>query len=75
MRNEFTHMYERMFSSNKIMTTYKLLSSGGNIIKTSKRGQVMYQYRGTIGPARTPKFRVQGYTAKEHMLVRPVVKS
>ena len=75
MRNEFTHMYERMFLSNKIMTTYKLLSSGGNRIKTSKRGQVMYQYGGTIGPARTPKFRVQGDPTKEHMLVRPVVKS
>ena len=75
MRNEFTHMYERMFLSNMIMTTYKLLSSGGNRIKTSKRGQVMYQYGGTIGPARTPKFRVQGDPTKEHMLVRPVVKS
>ena len=54
MHNKFTHSYESMFSSDNIMTTYKLLSSGGNRIKTSKRGQVMYQYGGTIGPARIP---------------------
>ena len=75
MHNEFTHSYERMFSSDKIMTNYKLISSGGNRIKTPKIGQVMYQYVGTIGPARTPKFRVNGNPKEEHMLACPVVKS
>ena len=64
-----------MFSPDNIMSTYKLLSSGGTRMKTSKRVQVMYQYGGTVGPARCPKFRVDGNSEKEHMLVRPVVNS
>ena len=57
------------------MPTYKLLSSGGTRMKTSKRVQVMYQYGGTVGAARCPKFRVDGNSEKEYMLVRPVVNS
>ena len=75
MNNEFSHSYDCMFSPDNIISTYKLLSSVGNRIKTSKRGQVMYQYSGTIGPTWTPKFKFNGNSEEEHMLVCPVLKS
>ena len=34
----------------------------------------MYQYGGTFGPAKNPKFRVNINPEEEHMLVCPVVK-
>ena len=55
--------------------TYNLLCAGGNRIKTRKRNLVMFQYGGTIGPARYPTFVHTIDPHCRHMLPRPVVKS
>ena len=77
--------YKGLVSAQNIDCTYKILCGGGNQIKTKKRNLTMYQYGGTIGPARYPTYTVkrevvsnhgQNTTVIEkHMLPRPVVKS
>ena len=75
MSNELTHFYDCVYTQDNIMSTYKLLSAGGTRLRTSKRVQVMFQYGGTIGPARYPTFVSSNKLNKKHMLPRPVVKS
>ena len=54
--------------------TYRILCAGGNRIVTRVRKQIMYQYGGTIGPSRYPRFYDRNLS-KISMLPRPVVKS
>ena len=50
-----------------------ILCSGGNKIVTKVRNLTLYQYGGTIGPSRFPKF-VNPLKHGQSMLPRPVVK-
>ena len=75
MSNELTHFYDCVYTQDNIMSTYKLLSAGGTRLRTSKSVQVIFQYGGTIGPARYPTFVSSDKLNKKHMLPRPVVKS
>ena len=51
-----------------------MLCVGGNKLYTKKRELSMYQYGGTIGPARYPTYEL-GTDGIKHMMPRPVVKS
>jgi len=64
-----------MFVKEHVELTYNLLSAGGNRIQTRKRNMVMFQYGGTIGPAKYPTFVHRADPQYHHMLPRPVVKS
>ena len=64
-----------MFLIPNVELSYNLLCAGGNRIKTRKRNLVMFQYGGTIGPARYPTFVHSTDPHHCHMLPRPVVKS
>ena len=65
-------IFKYVLSSNNYEDTYKILKKGGNAMKTKKRNLHMFQYRGTIGPAKFPLF-ITSASTKNHMLPRPVV--
>ena len=67
--------YCQSFDTKNVNITYRLLCAGGSRIVTKVRKLPMFQYGGTVGPARYPMFSTKDNLKKLHMLPRPVVKS
>ena len=66
-------LYYHVIHPSVSWMTYKLLSSGGNRIRTERRKMFIVQFSGTIGPSQHPTFFLGHKIEGRHILPRPFV--